>query len=136
MSWKDPDDVVAFGGFAAVAGAAELREAGSVVTGAPSFHDLTITVRVQVTDPTAVLSDPSVMRFSIGRDGETGVYLPSSVEEAVVARFTALLDQMYQPSRGMVICEHSEQLAAWNRNRNEWHHPDGGSPDHGHPANE
>lgn len=87
------------------------------MTGAPSFHDLTITVRVQVTDPAAMLSDPSVMRVHVGPDGETTVYLPGSVEEAVVARFTAMLDQMYRPCRGMVVCEHSEQLAAWHLNR-------------------
>ena len=78
-------------------------------------------VRVQVTDPTAVLSHPAPWICETGPDGETAVYLPSSVEEAVVARFTALLDQMYQPSGGLQVCEHSEHLAAWQRRR----HSDG-----------
>jgi hypothetical protein len=85
------------------------------MTGMPSFHDLTITVRVKVTDPAAVLSHPSSMRFRVGPDGEPAVYVPSSVELAVVARFTAMLDQMYEPSAGLAVCEHSEHLAAWDR---------------------
>ena len=100
------------------------------------FHDLTITVRVQVTDPAAVLSHPSAMHLRVGPDGQTAVYLAGTVEEAVVARFTALLDKMNQPNGGLVVCEHSEQLAAWHRNRPEWYHPDPGSTDHRHPADE
>jgi hypothetical protein len=69
------------------------------MTGAASFYDLVSTVRVQVTDPTAVLSHPAPWICETGPDGETAVYLPSSVEEAVVARFTALLDQMYPTIR-------------------------------------
>ena len=83
------------------------------------FHDLTLTVRVQVTDPVAVLSHPSATYLTVEPNGQTAVYLPGTVEEAVVARFTALLDQMYQPTGGLVVCEHSEQLAAWQRNRSE-----------------
>jgi len=89
------------------------------MTGSSPFHDLTITVRVQVTDPAAVLSHPSARHLRVGPDGETAVYLPGSVEEAVVARFTALLDQMYRPCCGLVVCEHSEQLAAWHHNRSD-----------------
>jgi hypothetical protein len=85
------------------------------MTAVPSFHDLTITVRVQVTDPSAVLS--SAMRYRIGPDGEPAVYVPGSVEEAVVARFTAMLDRLYEPCDGFMVCEHSERLAAWDRNR-------------------
>jgi hypothetical protein len=81
----------------------------------PSFHDLTITVRVEVTDPAAVLSHPSAMRFRLGPDGEPAVYIPSSVELAVVARFTAMLDRLYEPCAGLMVCEHSEHLAAWGR---------------------
>ena len=100
------------------------------------FHDLTITVRVQVIDPAAVLSHPSAMHLRVGPDGETAVYLSGTVEEAVVSRFTAQLDKMYEPSSGLVVCEHSEQLAAWNRNRSERRHPDPGSTAHRHPAAE
>jgi len=89
------------------------------MAGAASFHDLVIRVRVQVTDPTAVLSHPCAMHLCTGPDGETAVYLPSSVEEAVVARFTALLDQMSQPCGGLQVCEHSEHLAAWQRRRHQ-----------------
>jgi hypothetical protein len=87
------------------------------MTGMDSFHDLTITVRVQVTDPSAVLSHPSAMRYRLGPNGEPAVYLPGSVEEAVVARFTAMLDRMYEPCCGLVVCEHSEHLASWDRGR-------------------
>ena len=104
------------------------------MTGPSPFHDLTLTVRVQVTDPAAVLSHPSAMHLGVGPEGATAVYLPGTVEEAVVARFTALLDTMYRPSGGLVVCEHSEQLAAWHRNRSERYHPDPGSTDHRHPA--
>ena len=83
----------------------------------PSFHDLTITVRLQVVDPTAVLSHPSAMFSSIGPDGETHVHLPGTIEEAVVARFTALMDSMYEPSAGLQVCEHSEHLTSWDRQR-------------------
>ena len=82
------------------------------MTEAASFHDLIITVRVKVTDRTAVPSHPCAMYLWTGAGGETAVYLPSSVEEAVVARFTALLDQMYQPCGGLQVCEHSEYLTA------------------------
>ena len=81
------------------------------------FHDLTITVRLRVTDPTAVLSHPSAMFSTVGPDGETHVYVPASIEEAVVARFTSLLDQMYEPWAGLQVCEHSERLASWDRQR-------------------
>jgi len=106
------------------------------MTGPSPFHDLTITVRVQVTDPTAVVSHPSAMHLRVGPDGQTAVYLPGTVEEAVVARFTALLDKMYHPNSGLVVCEHSEQLVAWRRNRSEWYHPGPGSTDPRHPADE
>jgi len=89
------------------------------MTGMSSFHDLTITVRVEVTDPAAVLSHPSAMRFRTGPGGEPAVYVPSSIEEAVVARFTAMLDRMYEPCAGLTVCEHSERLAAWDRKRFE-----------------
>jgi hypothetical protein len=89
------------------------------MTGMPSFHDVTITVRVQVTDPPAVLSHPSALRYRLGPDGEPAVYVPGSVEEAVIARFTAMLDGMYEPCGGLVVCEHSEQLAAWVRRRSQ-----------------
>ena len=87
------------------------------MTEAPPFHDLTITVRLQVTDPAAVLSHPSAMFSSIGPDGETHVHVPGTIEEAVVARFTALLDAMYEPWAGLQVCEHSERLASWDRRR-------------------
>jgi len=89
------------------------------MNGLPSFHDLTITVRVKVTDPAAVLSHPSAMRFRVGPDGDPAVYLSSSIEAAVVARFTAMLDRMYEPSAGLAVCEHSERLAAWERKQSE-----------------
>jgi len=81
------------------------------------FHDLTITVRLQVTDPAAVLSHPSAMFTRTGPDGETHIHIPGTIEEAVVARFTALLDQMYEPCAGLQVCEHSERLASWDRRR-------------------
>ena len=81
------------------------------------FHDLTITVRLQVTDPAAVLSHPSAMVFSTGQDGQSRVYIPGTIEEAVVARFTALLDSMYEPWAGLQVCEHSERLASWDHRR-------------------
>jgi hypothetical protein len=87
------------------------------MTGASPFHDLTITVRVQVTDPAAVLSHPSAMLIRTGPDGETHVHIPGSIEEAVVARFTALLDAMYEPWAGLQVCEHCERLASWDRHR-------------------
>ena len=80
-------------------------------------NNLVITVRVEVTDPTAVLSHPCAMHLYTGPDGETDIYLPSSVEEAVVARFTALLDQMYEPWAGLQVCEHCERLASWDHRR-------------------
>ena len=87
------------------------------MTEASPFHDLTITVRLQVTDPAAVLSHPSAMLIGTGPDGETHVHIPGSIEEAVVARFTALLDSMYEPWGGLQVCEHSERLASWDRRR-------------------
>jgi hypothetical protein len=87
------------------------------VTEASPFHDLTITVRLRVTDPAAVLSHPSAMFSSIGPDGESHIYIPGSIEDAVVARFTALLDQMYEPWAGLQVCEHSERLASWDHRR-------------------
>jgi len=97
------------------------------MTGMSSFHDLTITVRVEVTDPAWVLSHPSAMRWRIGPDGEPAVYVAGSVEEAVVARFTAMLDRMYEPSGGLAVCEHSERLAAWDRTRwGQTPHPEDG----------
>ena len=95
------------------------------MTGAPSFHDLTITVRVQVLDPAEVLSDPSAMYLQVGCDGEIAVHLPGSVEEAVLSRFTAMLDHMYRPSRGLVVCEHSEQLTTWRRSQSAQSPPTG-----------
>ena len=106
------------------------------MTGPSPFHDLTLTVRVQVTDSAAVLSHPSATHLRVGPDGAIAVYLPGTVEEAVVARFTALLDNMYEPSGGLVVCEHSEQLAAWHRNRSDWSDPDTGATDHRHAADE
>jgi hypothetical protein len=85
------------------------------MTEVASFHDLVITVRVKVTDRTAVLSHPCAMYLWTGADDETTVYVPGSVEEAVVARFTALLDHMYQTCDGLEVCEHSEYLTAWQR---------------------
>ena len=82
-----------------------------------AFHDLTITIRLQVTDPAAVLSHPSATFSSVGPDGKTHVYVPATIEEAVVARFTSLLDQMYEPWAGLQVCEHSERLASWDRQR-------------------
>jgi hypothetical protein len=87
------------------------------VTEASSFHDLTITVRLRVTDPAAVLSHPSAMFSSIGPDGESHFYIPGTIEGAVVARFTALLDQMYEPWAGLQVCEHAERLASWDHRR-------------------
>jgi hypothetical protein len=87
------------------------------MTGESLLYDLTITVRLRVTDPAAVLSHCSAMFSSIGPDGEIHLHVPGSIEEAVVARFTALLDQMYEPWAGLRVCEHSERLATWDRRR-------------------
>lgn len=57
-----------------------------------SFHDVTIQIRVQIIDPAAVLSHPAAMHFSIGPDGHLAVYTPGTIEEAVVSRFTAMMD--------------------------------------------
>ena len=57
------------------------------------------------------------MRYRIGPDGEPALYVAGSIEEAVVARFTAMLDQLYEPCDGLVVCEHSESLAAWEHKR-------------------
>jgi len=32
-----------------------------------------------------------------------------------MARSTALLDQMYEPSAGLQVCAHAERLANWDR---------------------
>lgn len=93
-----------------------------------SFHDLTITVRLQVTDPAAVLSHP-VRCFPASGRREAHVHVPGTIEEAVVARFTALLDQMYEPWAGLQVCEHSERLASWDRQR-----PQPASPGHPRPS--
>jgi len=91
------------------------EEHASMMSEETPVHDLTITARLQVVDPVAVLSHPSAMFSSIGPDGD--LHLPGSIEEAVVARFAALLDAMHEPRAGLHVCAHPERLASWDRQR-------------------
>ena len=89
------------------------------MTGQSPFYDLTIHLRVQVIDPAAVMAHPSASFSSIGPDGHLHLYLPGSVEEAVVARFTTMFDQLYSTTAGLRVTEHSEHLAEWDRHRHQ-----------------
>ena len=82
-------------------------------------HDMTIHVRVRVTDPAAVLANICACDTRVGPDGEISVYLPSTVEEAVVATFTGMLDRMFATTSGMHVIDHCEHLASWDQHRRE-----------------
>jgi len=79
-----------------------------------SLHELTIHLSVQVTDPVAVCAHPSAMHTRTGPDGLAHPYLPGSIEEAVVARFTTILDSLGEPTAGLRVIEHCEHLASWD----------------------
>ncbi len=84
---------------------------------AECVHDLTIYVRVRVTDPAAVLANECACDARVGPDGELSIYLPGTIEEAVVAIFTCWLDRMFESTSGLQVIDHSEQLAGWDRER-------------------
>ncbi len=80
---------------------------------APTYH-LTIRCEIEVLDPNAVLASPSAMCMDLTQDGHLEVYLPASVAEGLVSRFTALLDGLMVPHDGLKVLSHQEDLQEWH----------------------
>jgi len=74
----------------------------------PSFYDVTISARVEVVDPVA-LKAASSFSGSSSRAGDD-IYVPETVELALIDRFAALMNPLFQPAAGMRVWQHSERL--------------------------
>jgi len=78
-----------------------------------SFHEVTINVRVEVTDPAALKAQASFCSQARDGSGNHSVYVPASVELALVDRFAALMNELFEPAFGMRVVQHRETLQSW-----------------------
>lgn len=77
-----------------------------------SFHTVTITLKVEVTDPTQLRA---AMAFTAEAPDGSGpvLYVPADVELAVVDRLAAVLNKLFEPALGMRVVEHCEAVDSW-----------------------
>jgi hypothetical protein len=73
---------------------------------------VTMQVLVSVTDAERVTADPCAMRITQRDGGMVEVYVPD-LDEAVLNRFSSLLDSWVQTVNGMQVREHTETVKPW-----------------------